>query len=316
MIGSPVAHATEIPANTRRSHLSVVQSSSQTVAFASEQKARVAAKQKVTEIPHIPVPVLQPNVPVKNNKSSKLKRITPRYQRQIQLEEEDTNSFLNIHPKRKILKPKNLNYDPKIYFQGFLQKAYRLAKMNNCDVRLDNLKAHPIILVFKTRELYFEYGEDNLYASFTEEISEKKPIISVLKSDKNLSLPCSGSHHSIESFLWKLAIRTSRGRVPVGTKLSNPVFLHRWPNMTRFQLIPSGFRIAALWTNNPQPLSATAKTLNIPYEYVFAFYSAAKSIGLIGHFNTEYSSVPTSATISKHRYRNVFKRILTRLRGN
>lgn len=84
-----------------------------------------------------------------------------------------------------------------------------------------------------------------------------------------------------EGMLWMTTLWAARGRVPVGTSLSAPVRLERWPNMTRLLLFPHSLRIAALWAREPVSLLDTAERLKIPQRFVFSFYSAAKAVGLI-----------------------------------
>ncbi len=85
----------------------------------------------------------------------------------------------------------------------------------------------------------------------------------------------------LDSFFWKLALWTSRGRLPKDTLLNAPVYLKRWPNFTRLHITPGAFSIVALLLDKPIPLALLIKVLNIPQRYVFAFYSAATSLGLI-----------------------------------
>jgi len=86
----------------------------------------------------------------------------------------------------------------------------------------------------------------------------------------------------LEAFLWKLALYTYRGRIPKGTDVQEPVYLRYWPNLTRLEPIPNGMRIASLWSRQPTSLASLVGRLGIPQKQVFAFYTAANSIGLAG----------------------------------
>lgn len=93
--------------------------------------------------------------------------------------------------------------------------------------------------------------------------------------------------HSTESWLWKIALWTYRGKLPESTDLSMRVYLRYWPNFTRLQEIPQAMKIATLWSKQRVTLGFTAATLKIPQRYVFAFYSAAYTIGLSGQARRE-----------------------------
>jgi len=84
----------------------------------------------------------------------------------------------------------------------------------------------------------------------------------------------------MDSFKWIVALWCSRGRVPEGVDVTQPVYLRQWPNLTRLELIPHAVQIASLLYEHPRSLIDMAKQLDIEQRYVFAFFSACKSIGL------------------------------------
>jgi len=86
---------------------------------------------------------------------------------------------------------------------------------------------------------------------------------------------------SIDALLWKVALWTSRGRVPAGVNLNSPVYLKHWPNFTRLHVTPGAFSIAALLHDKPMSLVLLIKLLSIPQRYVFAFYSGAIALDLV-----------------------------------
>jgi len=98
-------------------------------------------------------------------------------------------------------------------------------------------------------------------------------FLTAVQDNKNLQ--------HLDAFLWKTALWAALGRVPKGTNLQTRVRLNQWPNMTRLYLFPHATRIAALWHANAYSLLDTADLLDIPPCYVFAFYTAAQTLGLI-----------------------------------
>lgn len=85
----------------------------------------------------------------------------------------------------------------------------------------------------------------------------------------------------LDNMLWKLALWSSRGRVELGTSLDAPVRLRAWPNLPRLMTVPHGLRIAALWVMQPTGLLDTARKLDVPHRYVFAFYCACNAFDLV-----------------------------------
>lgn len=117
-----------------------------------------------------------------------------------------------------------------------------------------------------------------------------------------------------EPFLWKVALWTSRGRIPNGTSLSTPVRLRRWPNLTRLHTTPNCMRIATLLIDEARPLRVVAKVLNIPQRHVFAFYTASHALGLVNAAG-EASANASATPGQKHKEHSLLSRILKRLTG-
>jgi hypothetical protein len=100
-------------------------------------------------------------------------------------------------------------------------------------------------------------------------------------SETHLMRTSDGVPQSIDALLWKVALWSSRGRLPMGTDAELAVGLQQWPNLTRLLAIPEFLRIAALWIKNPLPLADTTQTLNIEHRYVYTFFSACQALDLI-----------------------------------
>jgi hypothetical protein len=123
----------------------------------------------------------------------------------------------------------------------------------------------------------------------------------------------------LDAFLWKVALFTSKGRLPRGVDLEQGFFLKRWPGMTRLMLPPHAMRIAAMLTQRPYSLFDVARQMNVRQQYVFAFVSAAHALGLIGQqpLMAERQTEPESAQLSavtKPERQSLFKKILSRLK--
>ncbi len=97
-------------------------------------------------------------------------------------------------------------------------------------------------------------------------------------------LPCVNDPMTIskEQMLWKMAAWTYRGKLPLDTQLHERVYLRHWPNLTRLLELPDAMRISALLLEQPMSLPRVAEALGIPQRHVFAYYTAALAIGLVG----------------------------------
>ncbi len=204
-------------------------------------------------------------------------------------------------------------YNPANYLQGHIQKAYRLAQETNRNVSVKG-PWRPIIIIPETREIWVEQSHAHLYALSVMPVRAEDVTIKVL--NKGQSPPeKGGSVQHIEFFLWKLAMRTARGRIPIETDLRAPVYLSHWPNLSRLMPIQHGLRIAALWANQPVSLMETATMLNIAPKYVFSFYSVANALGLVKQ-RTKNSGEKRPAPVSspkQNERRGLFRKILARL---
>ncbi len=83
-----------------------------------------------------------------------------------------------------------------------------------------------------------------------------------------------------DSFLWKMSLWTSRGKIPKNIDIHLPVYLSEWPNLTKLEKIPHAINIAALMYKQALTLSEIANQLAIPQRYVFAFFNAAYNLGI------------------------------------
>lgn len=121
----------------------------------------------------------------------------------------------------------------------------------------------------------------------------------------------------LDNMLWKISLWSSRGRVPQGTSLTAPVRLRSWPNIPRLMSVPHSMRIAALWGVQPSSLLETAQKLDVPYRFVFSFYTACQSFGLVelqkSSETTPSAAADTSAQPIKNEKRSLFGGLLKKL---
>ena len=193
----------------------------------------------------------------------------------------DLRSFYGDRSDNHYLDPEKrdeLFYDPDKYLQGILATELENTRRTGLAVRLEGL-GKPLILLADKNLLLSDMRDQYLRGLCTQPSS----ILRVSSSRAaGLELPASQAALMVrgESVLWKVALWTSRGRVPTGTALNQPVRLRRWPNFTRLSKTPHAVQIVAHWSRSPCSLSDTAEALQVPYRAVFGVFSACKALGL------------------------------------
>jgi hypothetical protein len=177
----------------------------------------------------------------------------------------------------------NAAYNPKNYFQGYFQIALASCQAKNQPIMLQSDWC-PIALLPFTQEVWLDARDSELKA-FAEIRLKHKAIateITAIPIDPKM-MNLGGTldkFHSMDSFSWKLACWTSKGRYPEEINYKLPVYLKHWPNFTQFLITPHALRIAALLIKGPRTMVNVAETLNIKPQYVFVFISAACAVGL------------------------------------
>ncbi|MES9851848.1 MAG: hypothetical protein ABW170_08460 [Candidatus Thiodiazotropha sp. L084R] len=202
-------------------------------------------------------------------------------------------------------------YAPEHYLQGHIQQAHNQAKRYNKNVTIEG--PWPAVdLMIEKQHILVDAGERQLrpFCTIPDATREVDLIF------HNLVKPTTGrQEYTLYAFIWQLALWASRGRLPAGTSLTQPIYLRRWPNFSRLVVTPYALAIAALWTKQPRSLIDTATSLDIPQRYVFAFYSAANAVQLAGETRRAVDTFIAPTAIEQSKNRGIFSRLLNRLRG-
>ncbi len=204
-------------------------------------------------------------------------------------------------------------YDPSHYLQEHLQQALNLAVKHNRNLTIRGPWPTLELLIDEHR-IRFAGEERRLRSHCT--LPDATLELSLDQFDGAGELDESALSYSLPTLFWKVALWASRGRLPEGTSLTQPIYLRRWPNFTRLVVTPYALAIAALWAEQPRSLLDTARHLQIPQRYVFAFYSAAKSLQLVGETRRAADTLIQPPEITASRQRGLLGRLLDRLRGN
>jgi len=187
---------------------------------------------------------------------------------------------INPHDEKALEK---ISYDRSRRLQGLIEKAVEIAINSGCVNRLKGTLGE-LLIDPAHRCVLCSVKEQTLHSLMllpAKNLHIETQLLSPNQAKeyiKNSSTPF--YHDYLDQFLWKTAILTSHGRVPIGTDVHAPVILSRWPNFTRLMITPHALQITALWADTPCSLLETADLLQIPQRYVFSLYSAMVALNL------------------------------------
>ncbi len=212
---------------------------------------------------------------------------------------------------------KRAAYNPKEYFQGFVQSAIKVAKDRDQVLQLHTGWKLMLILP-RSNEIWLDADDKQLRAFSGLAInknSSKK--MSISWPDPKLILNGAlDKFQSMEAIVWKLACWTSKGRYPKHIDIERPVYLKHWPNLTRLLVTPHALRIAALLIDKPVAPIEIARLLHIKPEYVFVFISAASALSLLKQSDRDADTVIEPPELKPSRNKSLLGRIISKLRVN
>lgn len=209
------------------------------------------------------------------------------------------------------------SFDPARFLLGYVQTAIETARKTGMPAALRYLRNYVIAFDPKSgtvltnlscvqiRSLAISPCNDKIILPIDLKSSEAE-MSDIAWGPQRRSLPA-------EEFLWNLGYLTSRGRLPEGAEASEPVFLRRWPNLTRLVVPPNAMRIIAYWVRQPCEPLRMHEVIGVPMEDVFAVYSAALAAGLAGPARRDADCLIDALDVPENRKRGVFSAILKRL---
>ncbi len=156
------------------------------------------------------------------------------------MDEHNANALIGTAPDIDPEDPQQLakaQYDPNCFLQGHLYRACKTADDRNRCVRLDTYRGS-IYLFPEGHGAILKINETRLRTLSIVPAIENSLSVSVLEAGYTLEQDDNSLIIDREALLWKTALWASRGRVPADISLDTPVFLKRWPNMTRLLLFP------------------------------------------------------------------------------
>jgi hypothetical protein len=182
---------------------------------------------------------------------------------------------------RRLLEATGMEFDPSRYLLGYLRRAVTQSCEEGRGMAISNVAESTHLLVRPQHggEVLVEPPGTDLRLACLRPLDEGCLRVEVLAAD-DPRLRREG-WRAADEVLWEVALRTSRGRLPAGVPVEQPVRLLRWPNFTRLMESPGAMRIAALMVRAPISLEDVARRLSIEPGAVFSFFAAAQTLGLI-----------------------------------
>lgn len=176
-----------------------------------------------------------------------------------------------------------LRYDPNQYLIAALKEAYLVSAKWRVPTQFD-LPEGAVVVDTLQNHVYLGFDPAKLSQLYGQRMTKRPKTRVVSAGDFAKMRPrfeSSGAVLRADSLLWRAAMETAGGRLPTGVNPDKPVYLKHWPNMTRLQRTPHSLRIAAAWAIKGASISETARVLQIPQRYIFAFYNAALELDLV-----------------------------------
>ncbi len=205
--------------------------------------------------------------------------------------------------------PEELNkiyHNPKKYLYHYLVQAVKLGKDNKSDVLIKTLFG----------SLFFDYKSQVLFHSFDNakmRYFKSSPLFIETKIVKTSLSEKEKKDYSIsqnaESLIWQSAIGASKGRLPLGTSLTQTIEMTSWPNFSRLLIFRYVIQIAAAWSTHHMSLLDTASQLKIPQRYIFTLYNAMLAIESAKINNV----IDNTKKINRDKKKSVFSKILSHI---
>lgn len=236
-------------------------------------------------------------------------------------EHHENVQFWGVRWNTEIGEPVSEFYSPEHYLQGHLDEAIKLAFDKQKPVQLDT-QFQSIIVLPQAHKIMIDCTDSRLQFTCLQKMRRNKTdsrqdySIYPSQNPESFWLRNTEFHkNEIDHLLWKIALWTSRGRLPINFHPDTPCRLKQWPNFTRLQSEPYMLSLSALMTTHRVSIHELSIKLNMPSGFICQFVSAAQTIHLIENSSAPYDHKPSSKIVTHSTQSNFISRLFKRLAG-
>ncbi|WP_394752094.1 hypothetical protein [Crenothrix sp.] len=279
---------------------------------------------KAVDTPQSPA-VLKTPADFKVNEQEKLINLDEqhkkaKYSSAITIEEPDFNDFFGVLPEINLndIHERHLAaYDPKKYYQGYVQFAYKSAGEKTQILQLSSSVWNTLVVLPHSHEIWLDTNDDVLREKACVWLDLGTMSITPIDKEITQSMGNLEKIQDMNAFLWKLALWTSKGRYPKAIEVDRPIYLQQWPDLTRYIITPHALRIAAfLVSRGPETMINVATVLAIELRYVYIFVSAAHALGLAAQAKRQMDAlIQVTLPVIPPARKGILSRIINKLRG-
>ncbi|MCQ8102643.1 hypothetical protein NP590_00890 [Methylomonas sp. SURF-2] len=212
------------------------------------------------------------------------------------------------------------SFDAKKHFLSYVLSACKVAAHQGKAQQLNSIWK-PLLIFPDTRQIWLDADDKQLrvFAGVEQNKMFAANISLVpIDADSVKAGKAKDKFQDLETFIWKLAIWTSKGRFPRGIDPNLPISLKYWPNFTRLLLIPDAMRMTSLLLKGTYTPLEVVKVLDVKPQYAFAFISACHCLGILSQSRPSIDSVqtPKPDLPKPNKKQTLFSKILNKLRGD
>ena len=221
----------------------------------------------------------------------------------------------------------DISFDPERFAIWKVKKAVDQARSANEMLKINLWSNKTIIIIPDRDEVITDLSDGTIRSIGVVAADKKENKIEITKVDKEtigeLTASADEDYHTlkIDSFLWQLAAATARGRTPSQLFNENmfvvdqPVYISKWPNITRLTAFPNSLRIIAFIIKQPATQSQVCKLLSVDRADFNNIIFACAAIDIAGQAVRHSDSLFAVDEKPQHKSRSLFGSILSHLRS-
>ena len=214
----------------------------------------------------------------------------------------------------------DVHFDPNHYLLGHLLRARELAEHWRCAVQIEGLD-QPITIDAVSNLVYCPLAADQLRSICSVPANEQpfKVDIKTIRLERRNNTQAEHLtelqyQRGLNAFIWQVALWTSKGRIPKGISLDDPVYISRWPNFTRLPVTPHALQIVACTRSHQRSLTEILECLKIPRQHLFSLFTAALCCGLAGATRRIADRAAIPPPLMAHHNRQMLAELLVAVR--